>query len=1554
MQFNRNELAGAVIAERLSNARIGVVVRDLTDIKVDRVAAFAADKLDRALHVAAVDYPLASRPPKLTLTSDIEKAVLWRSRPDLAGQIVVFVQGEKKRLHSLEDLDTVTARDLAHQLLTTASRELSSNLPQTKFWEALRDEAATFPLSKIEDFVKAVYADKKSVDSIPNNLWQLGLLRDGAILQANRDPRERLRRNRELIVEMSQLSEQSRKRMSSVLAKAQGSKQAGLRSAFKDLMEFFRRGGNDILQRLDVATVEQLLRAGRPLPSSGAATAAALDNVDDADTVDTADTDENGEPAGAPPPDKPLRGRALVEAVAQLAVRNDKEAEQGLREFGESYRRNLDDPQHIEEATITPGFGGQTLHPDMPSRELRSFMGYACRADRWGGVLETENYSIREAIRLANLEDEFTPYNPEDPSQGVLGQCLFSLLRKFDDYLNPDAPFTDALNCFAASRSVLLKHLDLLLAYPLVLFGGYPDARQALNDYLAAYSKIIHALRQDDATLHSRDANALRYVIIEILRLDVVYIRTPTEWKAILTPLHPFHLWRFREILRAVHSDEHSLNEEEQKQLSKALPDLPHLLHFVIFSPDITGEKRVELPQAGSYELLPTYENRTNRYLGNDGLDFLSNLLRRWLDYAPYSRPQIRVALVDVPDLRAALKSASAFFGNVPDTRLIVDCHFTRGQNPAGELARFDYDDKDYELAKLLDSGKLAVQLHNHKSLAEVAKALSEQPVHITYLFDQSQYQLGYAPHARQLLVSPLVITYQYEYSETFKRGTIAPSSEAEEGLFADFHFLVNRAAHLPPGQQIRLQHEGEMDLESVNILLQSGATRWLVIGDRVLTPYRLENAVPLSEQRIGHREIAVWTKSSPRAVARFIDLLRQFNLYPDPNVISDLLRRFSHIAAGGLFSVPLAGGARESKEKGLLGTVLAAAWYTEKYPGALVASLDSNLAQQWLKSRPHSGERADLIGLRINNNELVVEPIEVKTRAEGTEARLVRDSGTGRRRLEGGAVNQLKAMLEALEPIFGGADDQPLFTPARREVLKYQLHRECFREVHDHEWQKEWYQNLRRAFTLPHPSVNVSFHGLVLHVHLEENVDIEIFEDATQPIALVEIGARAIQGLVSQKTDQSPSIPPAISSVATGQEESDEGQTFTNEEDESDNHSPSFASDVKPSPIEPKRSITPAPVDHSEIEELAYAFRRACQSYRIEISECDPARAVIGPTVWRFYVRLKRGQRIDPLRNALEDIGREMRRSGLLVTSIPNSDEIAVDIPRATRDIIPLSRGLSSLPNISTPEKMPIPIGVTPEGIDISADLGEIYHLLVGGTTGSGKTVFLYGLLAALLKTHPDPATLRLLLSTSGPEDFSFFEGLPHIEGGKVVSDAGEAVELLQTYVNQIFDERQEQLTKAKCRTIGEYNARQSTPLPPFVVVVDEFADLADQLGGNRARREAFYTNLRRIAQLGRKRGVHLVLCTQRPSADLVPTNIRNLMNGRVALHVNDAPASRMILDEVGAEQLQMRGDLLFKQETSLTRAQGYYVNSDELDEFLQPFRTQGKKPQSKKRSRK
>ena len=194
----------------------------------------------------------------------------------------------------------------------------------------------------------------------------------------------------------------------------------------------------------------------------------------------------------------------------------------------------------------------------------------------------------------------------------------------------------------------------------------------------------------------------------------------------------------------------------------------------------------------------------------------------------------------------------------------------------------------------------------------------------------------------------------------------------------------------------------------------------------------------------------------------------------------------------------------------------------------------------------------------------------------------------------------------------------------------------------------------------------------------------------------------------------------------------------------------------------------------------------------------------------------------------------------------------------------------------------------------------------------------------------------MRLFLSSAGLEDFVLFDDLPHLTTGRVVTDAAEALDELQHHIIQEFEDRSDMLTDALCRDIAEYNQKVSPQLPPLVVLIDEFADISDQLSGDRRAKQQLHDNIRRIAQLGRKRGVHLILCTQRPSADLLPTNIRSLLNSRVALRVNDSSASRMILDLSGAEQLQLGGDLLFKEANSLTRGQSFFVKQETLQTLV------------------
>lgn len=1567
--FERARIAANVIAARLEDARVGIVAKGL-DVDPYEVTELVAqhsieeidgptDDANHQLYIAIVGYP----PVNTSFTTDvvvsdmIEDAVAWRSIPEYAGRILVFVRGDVAKLHSLEDFDEFSTRDLTKHLVDEAlHKNLATTTPQKRFWHALQDEAASFPLRMVEEFVEAVATDKSNPEAISINLWCLGLLRDDALLDSHQNVSRRLLRNRELIEEMGQLSVQSRRRIGTVLLKATGDDRERLRKALSGLQDFFRRGDKKILKDLDHDTIEQLIRSGRPLPSP----------------PEPEDENGNNDDNGDEPPRRVLQGKKLEQAVAELAVSDDSdEATESFHQLGEFIRRQINDSDFDEnDISIEQGFEGHLLRPTTPNNEIIQFIGLFCGEDRWGGILTTDKPNLKAAINRAN-PGEAKPYNPDAPEPHFNDRSLFDIIRGFDEHLAIENALSKSLDRMISARGKLLQHIELLLgdaSHPLILFRGYSEAREALDDYLDAYAQLLRDFKQQQGALHDLNPFATRFVAAELLRLDIVHVRTPGEWKAILTPLHPLHLWRYREVFSTLQKGKRNLSEEDLQQLSRALPDLPHLLHFVILSPDVTGSEETVLPRSGSIGLLPTYENRTNRYLGHDGIDFLKTLLGRWLKGAPYTRSQIRVALVDAPELDYILNLCAQFLAKHKDAKLILDSYYTHEQNPVGELAQLDFEEKDHVVTELMRSGELLARLHSHESLEQVVADIQKQPVHIAYLFDQSEYQIDNAPRAKHLVVSPLIVTYQYMYDESVKQGLIGPSSDADEGIFADYNFLAQLSTSVSAGRQLQMKHNPAIDLKPADILLESDAVRWLVVADRTSTVYVPEGAIPLDERQAGQREIAVWQRTSSRAVKGIIKTLSHpHNLQPQVDVVVDLIQRYGHIAADGFLKASVS---RGEDMKSFIGTLLAAAWYTRRYPDALVASLDSDLAKQWLDKRPSSAERADLVGVRMdpdNSKRLIIEPIEVKTRKENVGVSVDKNSETKEKHLSGKAVDQIKAVLDTILPIFGGRDPQPLLTPARREALKFQLHRECFRKSHGPDWTKRWYLRLRDVFSEP-PKMDVFCRGVILHVHLESSTDVYEETDNEQQIDFIEIGRKAIQPLLqssedngSDDSDEPPTSPPFSPPPDVQDDSPTEGDVKSASPDtpRSDEDEASVAEAMADQLLAKEQVTAPVKVDlateevseaetsvnskstPAEVAELSRLFLRASQAFRIQIDKCDPERAVIGPNVLRFYVKLARGQKIDALRGTLEDIGREMRRPGLTVSTLPYSNEIALDVPRLDREIVYIDRALALIPEIESPEQMPIPIGVTPEGEDLIVDLGTLPHILVGGTTGAGKTVFLYGILAALLKTHPNPKSLRLLISSSKPEDFSFFAGLPHLETGKVIFDAEVAIDLLQTHVTNAFNERLKTLTQAHCRDIFQYNSQQpSSPIPPLVVIVDEFADLADQLANDRSAQKSFYTQLRRIAQLGRSRGVHLILCTQRPSADLVPTNIRTLMNARVALRVNDAIASRMILDEPGAEQLQKKGDLLFKEESGLRRMQGFFVPTATLHEILESLK--------------
>lgn len=1060
-------------------------------------------------------------------------------------------------------------------------------------------------------------------------------------------------------------------------------------------------------------------------------------------------------------------------------------------------------------------------------------------------------------------------------------------------------------------------------------------------------------------------AGSTSFIARALLLLDVLYVKTAKkEYKGVLLPMNPIYLWRYYEIFKKLPSQKGTLDDDDAQALTKVLTQLPQILSFVIANSLITdnGEDKV-LPCSGSIEMLPTFENKTNRYSGSDGTEALGEILSRWVGFAPYTRNEIRICSVDAPDLIENLRAIKRFMDANSCQRVVYDVYLTRGQNGNTELSKLDYSGKDYKIGEFIKKDRISISIKNVESALEVKSELAKKPVHVAFYFDQSSYAIEFGPNTKNLYINPLVITYDYSFDEMKHRGSIYPSSEMDSGLIGDYHKMLRSADLINNNMNPRTTYNGSVDMTAVVSTIEDGQTQWLVVADRDTNNYDPKGAIPIGEMQYEKRMVNVWASSESRIISQYLTMLRAYNLYPEKETLIDILKKFGHISSNGLISIPKFGAdaqAIDNKKKGLLGTLFAASWYTKHYDKSLVASLDDDKARLWLHDSRFGSERADLIGLRydLESNTLFIQPIEVKTRDESPDAVISKDDESGKMNITGHAPGQIAAVVSMLREIFSGDDTTAdMFVSARREVLKYQIVSECFRSIHDCDWQKEWCDVLKKAFgNGKSKNINIDVSGVLMHIKLSQATGGKVIQCVNPelddcPIEYRQFTAKEIQKEVlgegtvikemwepdfDETSEEQASEEEAIIDVDAPEEKKTLVCDFTpKSEDVLMVAEPKTEYGVKKEAKESK-GIAPV-VSEEEIEQLVRDFKRSCGDYHINLRECEAKDTVIGPSVIRLKFKLGRGQALSGLSSHLEDIGREMKRSGVIVQPVLNSDELLLDVPRLQRDQVLFKDVIEKLPKVTSPEQLYFPLGRTPNGKDLIENLAEMPHMLVGGSTGSGKSVFLFTLLASLLMTHPNKEDMQLVLSSSKLEDFIHFEKLPHLYAGKIISDATEATEVIKDVIFKESERRGKLLVEARVANIVEYNKKAEEKLAPIVVVIDEFADLADQLETTKEK-NAFYKPVRRIAQAGRSRGIHLIICTQRPEAKLVDSTTKAQLNARVALRVNDSMSSRMILgdSESDAQYLQKHGDMIFKFGDTKERAQGYLIEIPELDQIV------------------
>jgi hypothetical protein len=1549
--MTKSELLVDVLINALETTKVGLIVKGLSDISPKDILSSLAEKINEKIYAVAVGYKCTAKDTKEYLISiQIEDAVKWRSNPIFTGKIIVFINNDSDKLHSLKELDIITARSMSEQLIKVYA-EKQINTPSKNFWYALCKSLDCFSFEALFDFsqnvdIETIINGTINPNAIPDNMWRLGLLSDKSILGIKVNPEEQLAENRQLIIAIGQISEAHRRRMSSTLAKAKAKDRDRYQTAYRNLQNFFKYGDNKVLKELDFSDVRDLLIAAKTVKN------------------DKKNTSGGGSGGST---EKVIHEKELNEIIARCIVLDFENNKDYLIELLEKIQEHFNTGD-TEIDPIDGEFENRKIVLDKHDTPLPKLVRQYCSQDKWGGIMETDENSLRESITGSILSNNY--FRPEfaDSITTYDNTPLFELLRRFDiefktrGLTNITDDFSPIISDIISCRETLLDNLEIIMYFPALIFKMDENLKTFLYMYIEKWTELLFVFNKNESTMYTISHNITKAIARSLLLLDVLFIKTPNEYKGILLPFHPLFLWRYYEIFKTLDKGE-EYKEKDAENLAKVFADLPQVLNFLVVDNCITTDNTIiELPCSGTIEMLLTFENKTNRYLGNDGIECIEEIISRWLAFAPYTQKEIRICTIDAPSIANVLKSLKPFFQKITNGKIVYTIFLTREQNGNTEIAKLEYDSKDYEIGEYIRTGRLLVNIQNVSSLEYVKEELSNRPVHIAFYFDQSSYSIEHGPSTQQLYINPLVITYDYDYDPLTHRGEIYPSTNMESGIIGDYHKLMQTANLTSFNRIPRPTYNHNSDLKTLLTSIKENQAIWLVAADRTINNYTPVDTIPIGEKRYGHRSVGIWASRNSRVLDQYLDLLSKYNLYPKREDLLNILSEFGHISSDGLISIPRVGGdstSAENRRKGLIGTVFTAKYYTKNYPNSLVASLDTHDARSWLSNNDivDGDDRADLIGLRYddNTNTLFIEPIEVKTRDDSPDAS-TSVSENGVIIIEGHAADQIASVILMIHEIFNNTSEN-MFTSARKEVLKFQIVSECFRDLHDHDWQQKWDSLFKKLFGKNHSKeINVKVRGLLIHIKLgdpnsqpikhckhKNHIDCEIdfITLTTNDIQSFIFNSSNKPTIDWNNPDFDNSDSDQISNVYSENETDLNQETLIENKQEQKINPNSALSNKSQINEELQENITPklskqitTIIPDEDIKKLANDFKRSCNGYDIQIDECEPKNVIIGSSIIRFPFILSRGQRISTLRDRLEDIAREMHQKSILVQTDINSDTF-LDIPRKNRELVLFSDIIKKIPEVSSPEQLYFPLGRTPEGNDIFKNLKECPHLLIGGSTGSGKSVFLYTLLCTILKTHPNAEDCQILLSSSKREDFVYFEGLPQLVERRVFSDADEMTELFKDYIYKESETRGEMLLNTRKRDIDEFNKKADKKLHPLVVIVDEFADLTDQLS-NKREKDAFYTPIRKIASTGRSRGIHLVLCTQRPSADLVPSNIKSQLNGRLALCVNDAIASRMIIDEPGAQSLQKHGDMLYKKDSIVEHVQGYYITTSEVENII------------------
>ena len=324
------------------------------------------------------------------------------------------------------------------------------------------------------------------------------------------------------------------------------------------------------------------------------------------------------------------------------------------------------------------------------------------------------------------------------------------------------------------------------------------------------------------------------------------------------------------------------------------------------------------------------------------------------------------------------------------------------------------------------------------------------------------------------------------------------------------------------------------------------------------------------------------------------------------------------------------------------------------------------------------------------------------------------------------------------------------------------------------------------------------------------------------------------------------------------------------------------------------------------------------------------------GPVVTLYEFEPASGIKVSKIVNLADDIARNTSSISARLATIPGESTIGIEIPNSKRENVFLNEIIADEKFNKREIKLPIALGKSIAGVPIVGDLFAMPHLLIAGTTGSGKSVCINTIILSLLYKYT-PEKCNLILIDPKMLELSAYEGIPHLLC-PVITEAKKATAALGWTVKEM-ESRYKLMTSVGVKNIDGYNSKHKKHMPYIVVIVDEMSDLMLIAG------KEIENYIQRLSQMARAAGIHIIMATQRPSVDVITGTIKANFSTRISFQVSSKIDSRTILGEQGAEQLLGKGDMLFMSSANrIVRIHGPYVSESEIEKVNSFLRSQGK----------